>query len=122
MLDAEKQLRFGQQVRGMLKQNVSEDAIRHQTDALRERAQDQANRFLHLYYLLRPVLEKGNVSITQSELYNELTHQLQSTPTEEQIIHEEMKPEIVRGRLSAMVTIHKGLRHLLDQLRPQHNK
>ncbi|MDP1834400.1 MAG: trigger factor [Chlamydiales bacterium] len=117
ILESERQTRVRNRIRGLHTRQASEDEIKQRSAQIEDEARVDAESFVRLYYLLRPIVQKNNLSITQYDMYQELTRQIHQLPVEEQIIEQNMEPELARGKLLALVTTHKGMDYLVGQLR-----
>ncbi len=104
-------------IRGLKGRRASEEDIQRQSAELEQMAREEAEAFIRLYYLLRPIVQEKTAGITQSDLFQELTRQMHQLSPEEQVIEPQMEPQVLRGKLMAVLGIRKAEDWLMSQLR-----
>ncbi len=118
VVEAERQTRIRNRIRGLKSRRASDEDIQRQSGELEQMAHEEAEAFVRLYYLLRPIVQEKTAGITQSDLFQELTRQMHQLSPEEQVIEPQMEPQTLRGKLIAVLGIRKAEDWLMSQLRP----
>jgi len=97
--------------------HLSDQELAREMPQIRQRAQEDAQLSLALFYLLRDYNHKNDIKVTQEDMNRELTHLLQNVPKEHvQEILKSIDEEVYRTILSTIIT-RKGLEHLLNRVK-----
>lgn len=115
VLESERQTRIRNRLRD-LRRRLSEAEVKDQSAKIEQEALHDAEAFLRLYYLLRPLVQKHNLAVTQYDMYEELTRQLHHTAADEQVLEQNMEPDLARGKLLALITTRKAMDFIIQQL------
>ncbi len=118
-VEMERQIRVRNRIRGLRSRQVSEAEIQQQQQQIEEAALVDAEGFLRLYFLSQVLVKEKGLVITQADLFQEFTRQMQQLPPEEQAIEPQMEPSSLRGQLLAVLAIRKAEDWLMSQLLSQ---
>lgn len=116
VLEAEKSIRMKNMQQALTDAPGSDEELREEVARLEEKARSEAERFLRLFYLTRPIVDEHKIEVYQQELMKELTHQMNAVPKEECGIDVEMEADSLRFKLYALITIRKAEDALLEKV------
>lgn len=114
LLDGEKKASLSNRMKVLRKQKESEDSLAKRKEEIEAEAFKEAHENLKLFFISRKIADQNHISVSQEEIYKELSKQMWGMPGEESVIDPTMDPEEIRSRLYLVVLSEKALDYLVD--------